>query len=476
MECKNPDSLHVFLVSAPGQGNVTPMLRLAKSLASKGLLVTFSTPESYGKEMRKTNDDISDQPILIGEGSIRFEFLDDEWDENEHKGEGLDAYATHLERVGKQNLPRMFKKHEEEGRPISCIINNPFIPWVPEVAESLGIPSALLWVQSCASFSSYYHFFNDLVSFPTESNLKKDVCLPSMPMLKYDEVPLLLYPIVPLPIISLKNAMLRQQKNLSKTFCVLVDTFQQLEDELIHYLSKLCPIRPIGPLFKISDTSSSNISGDIRKADDCIEWLDSKSPSSVVYISFGSIVHLKQEQITEIAYALMNINISFLWVMKPPQKDSYDKQHVLPQGFLEKVGEKGKVVKWSPQEQVLSHQSLACFVTHCGWNSSMEALANGIRVVTLPQWGDQVTNAKFLVDVFGVGVRLSRGDLEDRIIPREEIELRLLEVTSGEKATEMKHNALRWKKAAEEAVAKDGSSSKNLQEFVDELNNFRFIT
>lgn len=105
-------------------------------------------------------------------------------------------------------------------------------------------------------------------------------------------------------------------------------------------------------------------------------------------------MYLKQEQIDEIAYGLLQSGVSFLWVMKPPHKDSGKQPHMLPDGILEKTKSRGKVVRWSPQEQVLAHRSIACFVTHCGWNSSMEAIASGVPVVAFPQWGDQVTNAK----------------------------------------------------------------------------------
>ena len=99
----------------------------------------------------------------------------------------------------------------------------------------------------------------------------------------------------------------------------------------------------------------------------------------------------------------------------------------------------------------------------------MEALTSGMPVVAFPQWGDQVTDAKFLCDVFGVGLRLCRGEHEDRVIPREEVEKCLREATSGPKAAELKKNALKWKAAAERAIVEGGSSDQNLQAFVDEI-------
>lgn len=470
----DPNLVHIFLVSFPGQGHVNPLLRLGKIIASRSpILVTLSAPELIGREIKKANNIQDDQPSRVGEGWIRFEFFDDEWALDGSKTWDLDAYLNHLELIGREKLPKMLKKHEEKGSPVSCIIVNPFLPWVSDVAQSLDIPSATLWVQSCASFASYYHYYHGLVPFPTEDQPKLDVQIPGMPLLKYDEVPTFLIPGNPYPYLG--RAILGQYKYLSKNFCVLMDTFYELEQDVIDQMSMLCPIKPIGPMFRIPKDSTSKISGDVLKADDCKEWLDSKPNSSVVYISFGSIVFLKKEQMIEMAYGILNSGVNFLWVVKPPAKELGLEPHVLPEDFLEKVVDKGKIVQWSPQEQVLAHPSVACFVTHCGWNSTLEAISSGVPVVAFPQWGDQVIDAKYLVDEFKVGIRMCRGEAENRIIPREEVEECLREATSGPRVAEMRENALKWKKKAEAAVANGGSSERNVLELLEEVKMRRRV-
>ena len=168
---------------------------------------------------------------------------------------------------------------------------------------------------------------------------------------------------------------------------------------------------------------------------------------------------------------MWNTGLSFLWVMIPPSKEQGLPPHALPDGFLEKVGDKGKILKWSPQEKVLTHPSVSCFVTHCGWNSTVESLSSGMPIIAFPQWGDQVTDAVYLVNVFKTGVRMCRGEAEGRIIPREEVEKCLLEATQGPKLAEMKENALKWKAAADSAVADGGSSDRNIQAFIDEVKS-----
>ncbi|KAG9156940.1 hypothetical protein Leryth_008995 [Lithospermum erythrorhizon] len=434
--------LHIFMVSFPGQGHVNPLLRLANYLASKGHLVTFSTFENFGKQMRKANITTNNNyhhPTKVGLGSIQFEFLDDELEENDQRLLEFNWYLSHLELMGRQKLPELIKNQEQKGFPPVCfIIHNSFIPWASDVAESFNIPSAVLWVQSCACFSAYYHYYNSIVPFPSEKEPELDVKLPFMPLMKYDEVPSLLHPSTPYG--AFREVIVSQYQNLSKPFCILMDTVQEFEDELIEYMSKFFNIKPIGPLFKISASSSSRIRGDIVQADSVIEFLDSKPQSSVVYISFGSIVHLKQEQIDEIAHALLSSKVSFLWVMRPPSLNRIE--HVLPKGFFWRKLVIRDNSEMEQSTRSVEHKSVACFFHSLWLNSTMEDLLMGL-------W---------------------RGEPEGRIVERHEIEKCLLEATRGPKAEEMKRNALKWKTTAEEAVAEGGSSSKNMQDFMDELN------
>ncbi|XLT85302.1 hypothetical protein HN873_007055 [Arachis hypogaea] len=216
------------------------------------------------------------------------------------------------ESVGKRVLPVIIKNQHP---PVSCLINNPFIPWVSDVAESLRLPSAMLWVQSCACFSAYYHYYHKLVPFPSETDLELDVHLPCMPLLKSDEIPSFLHPNTPEPF--LRRAILGQYRNLEleKPFCVLIDTFMELEHENVDFMSKIRPIKTVGPLFRNpKEANNAAVKGGLLKADDCIiQWLDTKPTFSVVYVSFGSVVYLKQKQVDEIAYGLLDSGVTFLF-------------------------------------------------------------------------------------------------------------------------------------------------------------------
>ena len=191
-----------------------------------------------------------------------------------------------------------------------------------------------------------------------------------------------------------------------------------------------------------------------------MKWLDSKEIGTVVYVSFGSLAALGEEQMEELAWALKRSNSYFLWVVRETETKK------LPINFLEETSERGLVVTWCPQLEVLAHKAVGCFMTHGGWNSTLEALSLGVPVVSMPQWSDQATNSKFLMDVWKVGIRVKVD--EKGIVTREEIELCIKEVM-GERGTEIKGNAMKWKKLAREALDEGGSSDKNIDDFVAKI-------
>ena len=217
---------------------------------------------------------------------------------------------------------------------------------------------------------------------------------------------------------------------------------------------------PVGPLIELQQQQrqeDDEVREDlIKAAADCVEWLDAQPPRSVVYASMGSVVVLTPGEVAEMAHGLASMGRPFLWVVRP------DTQPHLPTGFQDSVSMRGAVVPWSPQERVLAHPSTACFLTHCGWNSTLETVAAGVPVVAFPQWGDQCTDARFLVEELGMGVRL-------RAARREAVREAVEAAVAGPRAGEMLASARRWSAAARAAVAPGGSSDAHVQAFVDEV-------
>ncbi|CAI0414147.1 unnamed protein product [Linum tenue] len=156
---------------------------------------------------------------------------------------------------------------------------------------------------------------------------------------------------------------------------------------------------------------------------------------------------LGTEQIEELCFGLKNSNHYFLWVVRE--------------------SEEGKLPKrFKSETAVLASGVVGCFVTHCGWNSTMEALSLGVAMVAMPRWTDQTTNAKFITDVWGVGVR---AEGENGVVKREEIERCVRQVMEGEKGEEIRKNGEKWRKLVQEAVSEGGSSDRNINVFAQSL-------
>ncbi|KAM0879939.1 hypothetical protein ACQ4PT_033904 [Festuca glaucescens] len=376
---------HLLLICFPGQGHVNPMLRLAKRFAAKGLLVTFSSTSDAGAKITaSTGVEAGGDGVPLGLGRIRFEFLDDHSDGIT----ALDNVLRHLHATGPPALAELIRRQEEAGRPVACVIGNPFLPWAIDVAHDAGIPSAVLWVQSCAVFSLYYHHVHGLVEFPAEDDLDARVKLPGLPAMSVADVPSFLLPSNPYKLLA--DEIRKQFRNIHKASWVFVNSFSELELEVVDALRGVSPppppLIPVGPLVELEEEEDSAVRGDmLRAAGNCVGWLDEQAPRSVVYASLGSVVVLAAEELAELAYGLASSGRPFLWVVRA------DCRAMLPQGYLDSIVGRGMVVPWSPQDLVLAHPSTACFLTHCGWNSTLETLAAGVPVVAFPQWGDQGT-------------------------------------------------------------------------------------
>ncbi|KNA03152.1 hypothetical protein SOVF_211880 [Spinacia oleracea] len=205
-----------------------------------------------------------------------------------------------------------------------------------------------------------------------------------------------------------------------------------------------------------------------KNLSDLIYTLEAKGKSSVIYIALGSISVLSQSETEALAMALeSDKNRRFLWVRKEGKEGWGRKMGELPEGFIENTKDRGLIVPWCCQEKVLMHPAIECFLTHCGWNSTLETIMAGVPIIAYPDWTDQPTNAILLVDVFKVGVRMSKK--KDGELEKEEIERCIMEVTTGPRALAMKEQSIMWKEAAKKATLSGGSSNMNIENFINEL-------
>ena len=85
----------------------------------------------------------------------------------------------------------------------------------------------------------------------------------------------------------------------------------------------------------------------------------------------------------------------------------------LPNGFADRVAGRGKLVDWAPQQDVLRHAAVGCYLTHCGWNSTLEAIQHGVRLLCYPVSGDQFINCAYITGVWRIGLRFGGGMRRD---------------------------------------------------------------
>jgi UDP-glucose:(indol-3-yl)acetate beta-D-glucosyltransferase len=464
--------IHVLLVAFSAQGHINPLLRLGKSLLTKGLNVTLATTELvYHRVFKSTTTPTTADntvPTSYTTNGINVLFFSDGFDITKGN-KSPDEYMDIIAEFGPISLTNLIKNDflNNTSKKLACIINNPFVPWVTNVASEFKIPCACLWIQPCTLYSIYYRFYNKLNQFPTLENPEIDVELPGLPLLKSQDLPSFVLPSNPLK--GLSNVLAEMFQDMKKLKWVLANSFYELEKDVIDSMAEIFPITTVGPLVPpslLGQDQTQDVGIEMWKSQDsCIEWLNKKPPSSVIYISFGSLIFLSEKQMQSIAEALKRSKSYFLWVMK--SKEGEAKTVTLPEKFLEETKEKGMVVSWCPQTKVLVHPSIACFLTHCGWNSMLEAITAGVPMIAYPQWTDQPTNAKLVSNVFGMGIRLKQDS--DGFVESEEVERAIGEIVGGERFEVFKKNAVELKLAAREAVADGGSSDRNIQSFVDEI-------
>ncbi|XP_022875768.1 UDP-glycosyltransferase 85A8-like [Olea europaea var. sylvestris] len=193
----------------------------------------------------------------------------------------------------------------------------------------------------------------------------------------------------------------------------------------------------------------------------CLEWLNPKKRNSVVYVNFGSITVLTPQQLVEFAWGLANSKKNFVWIIRSDTVvgDSAN----LPSEFVEETKERGLIASWCPQEQVLNHPSIGVFLTHCGWNSTIESMSCGVPMICWPFFADQFINCRFSCTEWGVGLEI------DNNVDRVEVEKIVRELIDGKKGKKMKNKAVEWMKKAKGATEINGSSHLNFDKFVEVL-------
>ncbi|KAJ0564381.1 putative UDP-glucuronosyl/UDP-glucosyltransferase [Helianthus annuus] len=250
------------------------------------------------------------------------------------------------------------------------------------------------------------------------------------------------------------------------TSCGLIwNTFKELEEPELETINKGFPVPSftLGPFYKYFPASSSSLIEEDRTV---LSWLDKLPPKSVIYVSFGSVARIKDVEFQEVAYALENTSSPFLWVVRPGMVLGSEWIESLPEKFVERVGDRGRVVKWCPQAEVLAHPATGCFWTHSGWSSTLESICEGVPMICSPCFVDQPIVARYVSDVWKIGVLLEDG------FERVGIEMAIKTIMIGREGEEIRERISRLKEKLNLSLDEGGSSSKSLKSLVDYISSF----
>ncbi|KAL8160545.1 hypothetical protein V2J09_002082 [Rumex salicifolius] len=257
-----------------------------------------------------------------------------------------------------------------------------------------------------------------------------------------------------------------------RSFGFIMNSFYELESDYADYYEKATGRRcwslgPVSLCFRNMEDKTRRGKEANIDVGECLKWLDTKPEGSVIYVCFGSVPRLPSAQLTEIGMALEASSHHFIWVVNHPDKEE---EEWLPTGFESRNEGKGLVIRgWAPQVMILDHRATGGFVTHCGWNSTLEGVSAGVPMVTWPMFAEQFINEKLITEVLRVGVSVGADQncewsVAEERVRRQGIEAAVRRVMAAE---EMRKRAAELKELAWKAVQEGGSSYNELTRMLD---------
>ncbi|KAK8479644.1 hypothetical protein V6N11_034247 [Hibiscus sabdariffa] len=102
---------------------------------------------------------------------------------------------------------------------------------------------------------------------------------------------------------------------------------------------------------------------------------------------------------------LANSKHPFLWIVRPDVV--MGESAALPEEFFEEIKDRGFITSWCLQDLVLSHRSVVAFLTHCGWNSTLESISRGVPMICWPFFAEQQPNCRFACTTWNIGMEVN---------------------------------------------------------------------
>ncbi|KAF8713009.1 hypothetical protein HU200_028799 [Digitaria exilis] len=472
---------HAVVIPYPGSGNINPALQLSKLLRRHGVFITFVVTEH---NLRRA--EAAAAAAARGTEGFRIETIPDGMLDADRDAQdydlGLSMATTHRCAAPLRELVARLRGGGGDGvPPVTCVLPTSLMSFALEVARELGVPSMVLWGSSAAALMGHMRLreLKERGYLPlkdesclTNGHLEKTIInwIPGMPPISLGDVS---------SFVRTTDAddfglwfNITEANNCKNAGALIINTFDALEPDVLAALRSEYPcvftVGQLGTMLRRSHDDNDEDAGDsidlsLWKQDtECLTWLDAQDPSSVVYVNFGSLTVLTAGELAEFAWGLAATGRPFLLVIREDLvvPVAGGGAAALPPEFLAETAARGRLATWCPQERVLRHRAVGCFVTHCGWNSACEGLAAGVPMVCWPVFADQFTICKYAWEVWGVGLRL------DAEVRRGQVTGHVNEAMESE---EIRRSAARWKMEAELAAGHGGSSRENLLSMVKAL-------
>ncbi|KAJ4956553.1 hypothetical protein NE237_013336 [Protea cynaroides] len=486
---------HIVMLPFLAQGHIIPFLALAKQIEQRThfTITIVSTPLNI-HHLKSTTPPST---TTINFTDLPFCSSDHGLPPNSENTDSLsqsqiinlvDASQT-LQPSFHNLISNMIQQH---GCPPLCIISDVFMGWAINVAKSFETPHFTFITGGAFGTAAYFSIW---LNFPHRKTTSDEFSVPGFPeTCRFHRSQL--HPLLRAADgTDIWSRLIQRQILLS--LCsngMLCNTVEEIEPMGLDILRKITglPVWTVGPLLPPSllnrSASSSFLSSPLNVSfsrsgkepgiatENCINWLNYHPPESVLYISFGSQNTISSTQMMELAMGLEASGKPFIWVVRPPIgfdiKGEF-RAEWLPEGYEERVSKRkqGMVLhRWAPQLEILSNGSTGAFLSHCGWNSMLESLNQGLPIIGWPIAAEQAYNSKMMEEEMGVCVELTRG-LESWV-RREEVERVVRMVMNKEgKGLEMKRKAMEIAEKIRDSVREDGdwkgSSLKSLDDFLD---------
>ncbi|XP_061359996.1 anthocyanidin 3-O-glucosyltransferase 7-like [Gastrolobium bilobum] len=446
-----PNSLenkHVAVIAFPFGSHLMPLLNLVLKLAHAAPNCSFSF---IGTE--KSNAILFPKPYIPN--NIKAYSINDGIPEGHVMGNHPVEKLNLFLKTGPENLHKGIELAVAETKQrVTCIIADAFVTSSLDVAQTLNVPWIPVWFPMSCTLS--LHYYTDLIREQcaiSDANRTLDF-LPGLSKIRFEDLPD--------DIVNFgeeetlfSRTLASLGKVLPQAEAVVMNFFMELDPPLFvkdmkSKLKSMLYVVPLpSPLLPPSDTDTNG----------CLSWLDKQNAGSVVYVCFGTVVTPPPHELVAVAEALEESGFPFVWSLKENQMG------LLPNGFLERTSMRGKIVSWAPQTQVLAHESVGVFVTHCGCNSVTESICSGVPMICRPFFGDQGTSARMIEDVWEIGVII-----EGRVFSKRGLLKSLNLILVQDEGKKIRDNAFKVKSTVQDAARPEGQAAQDFKTLAEVIS------